>query len=124
MPPYILNMCMSQLPMKSSKPAPIPVSTSEKIPCDLSTGVPDPAPPVQLARALHENEPPPFSRRLQEAAVLQTPPGKTAKYFDIQAFSSCAESRWAAGTTPCQCAELSLMMMAPVSDAKLVPLTL
>ncbi len=44
LPPYILNMCMSVLPMKKSKPTPMPVSASEKTAWDLITlpvGSPD-----------------------------------------------------------------------------------
>src|SRR5215471_4165715 len=98
MPPYILKMCMSQLPMKSSNPAPMPVSTSEKMMCDFKTGVPEDAPALQPAPALQENDPPPFSRRLQELAVLQTPFGKMRKYLSIQAVISWAVLRWAVGT--------------------------
>src|SRR5215831_13192982 len=124
MPPYILKMCMSQLLMKLSKPTPMPVSTSAKMMCDLRTGVPEGAPALQPAPALHENDPPPFSSRLHELAVLQTPFGKTRKYLSIQAVISWAVLRWAVGTVVSQCRDVSLMMMAPVSEAKLDPFTL
>src|SRR5262249_45836099 len=124
MPPYILNMCMSQLPMKLSNPTPMPVSTSAKMACDFRTGVPEPEPLLQLAPALHENDPPPFSRRLHELAVLQTPAGNSLKYLSIQASICMAVFCIAAGTGVSQWMDVSLMMIAPVSDAKFDPLTL
>src|SRR5215831_6182433 len=116
MPPYILKMCMSQLLMKLSNPAPMPVSGSEKMACDFSTGVP-PVVLLQPACALHVNDPPPFSRRLHELAVLHTPFGKSLKYLSIQAFISWVVFCWAAGTAISQWMDVSLMMMAPVFDA-------
>src|SRR3569623_268849 len=95
MPPYILNRCMSQLPMKLSQPTPRPVSVG--------------MPAGQLAPALHENEPPPFSSRLHELAVLHTPAGNTLKYLSIHDVSSMYEFCIAMGTACSQCTVMSLI---------------
>src|SRR3569832_1541727 len=81
-------------------------------------------PAWQLAPALHENEPPPFSSRLHELAVLHTPAGKTLKYLTIQDVSTMYEFCMAMGTACSQCTVMSLIRMALGTDAMHEPLTL
>src|SRR5882672_736784 len=89
-------MCTSVLPMNMSKPTPMPLSTSAKVTWESIAPGPAPGcPAAQLAPALQENEPPPFSRRLQLLATLQTPRGNILKYLSIHPVTlhvSCADS--------------------------------
>src|SRR6478752_4233846 len=115
LPPYILNMCISALPMKKSKPTPIPVSASAKIECDLMT-LPVGSPDWQLAPRLQPPGEFPFSRRLQFVSALHTPAGNALKYLLIQAFISLGVLRIASGTGVSHITLVSLMMIASGFD--------
>ncbi|WP_437989711.1 hypothetical protein [Sorangium sp. So ce145] len=81
-------------------------------------------PPFGVISALHVNDPPPFSMRLQLLSVLQTPRGDIQKYFSIQPSSSSRELRSFSGAGSSRSTVSPLAMMAPVFEAKFGPETL
>ena len=80
---------------------------------------PSAVPAAQLAPALQLKLPPPFSRRMQLLAMLQTPFGNILKYLSIQAMSSARVLRVPVGTTSSHFTVLLAEMMAAVFEASL-----